>query len=427
MRKTFAPVAALLISVSILLTGQGLQGTLLPVRATLESFPTLAIGAMGAAYFVGFTLGCLRGGELVRRVGHVRVFLAMGALASASPLLHALIVQPFIWSLLRLLTGFCLAVLYVVIESWLNHSATNKTRGIVFSTYAMITLTVLGLGQMLTLLFDPADFQLFIIASVLLSIGAVPIALSMSPAPEKPQKGSIDLPRLFEISPSGTMGCLAAGLTNGAFWSLAPVFTASVSSSTTLAAWFMTSAVAGGAVLQWPLGLLSDKYSRRAVLIAVTIACVLVGLALSLMASNLTFLSANLLAAAWGALAFPLYTIAVALANDRAEVHEYVTVSSGLLLMYGLGAIVGPFVASTMMTLRSVGDLFLYAAICHALLAILVVERGWRHEPGTTDHSMAFADALAATQTSSHVYEEEIVQEVQEETERAGYSPSAAS
>ena len=293
MRKTFAPVAALLISVSILLTGQGLQGTLLPVRATLESFPTLAIGAMGAAYFVGFTLGCLRGGELVRRVGHVRVFLAMGALASASPLLHALIVQPFIWSLLRLLTGFCLAVLYVVIESWLNHSATNKTRGIVFSTYAMITLTVLGLGQMLTLLFDPADFQLFIIASVLLSIGAVPIA--------------------------------------------------------------------------------------------------------------------------------------VALANDRVEVHEYVTVSSGLLLMYGLGAIVGPFVASTMMTLRSVGDLFLYAAICHALLAILVVERGWRHEPGTTDHSMAFADALAATQTSSHVYEEEIVQEVQEEAERADYSPSAAS
>lgn len=414
MKKTFAPVAALLLSVSILLTGQGLQGTLLPVRATLENFPTLAIGAMGAAYFVGFTLGCLRGGELVSRVGHVRVFLAMGALASASPLLHALIVQPVAWGLLRLLTGFCLAVLYVVIESWLNHSATNKTRGIVFSTYAMITLTVLGLGQMMTLLFDPADFQLFIIASVLLSIGAVPIALSTSPMPDKPQKGSIDLWRLFEISPSGTVGCLVAGLANGAFWSLAPVFTASVSSGITLAAWFMTSAVAGGAVLQWPLGLLSDKYSRRAVLIGVSIACVFVGLALSLMAGNLTFLSANLLAAAWGALAFPLYTIAVALANDRAELHEYVTVSSGLLLMYGLGAIAGPFVASTLMTVRSAGDLFLYAAICHALLAILVIARGRRGEPSKRDHTMTFSDALAATQTLSPVYEEEIVQEDRE-------------
>ena len=145
MKNTFAPVFALLISVSILLTGQGLQGTLLPVRASLEQFPTLAIGAMGAAYFIGFTLGCLKGGELVRRVGHVRVFLAMSALASASPLVHALAIQPLTWGLLRLVTGFCLAVLYVVIESWLNERSTNETRGIVFSTYAMITLTVLAI------------------------------------------------------------------------------------------------------------------------------------------------------------------------------------------------------------------------------------------------------------------------------------------
>ena len=126
MNKTLAPIAALLISVSILLAGQGLQGTLLPVRASLEGFSTLAIGAMGATYFFGFTIGCLKGGELVKRVGHVRVFLAMSAIASATPLIHGLVVQPLAWGLLRWLSGFCFSVLYIVIESWLNDRATNE-------------------------------------------------------------------------------------------------------------------------------------------------------------------------------------------------------------------------------------------------------------------------------------------------------------
>ncbi|MDH3265380.1 MAG: MFS transporter, partial [Gammaproteobacteria bacterium] len=144
MKKHLAPVAALLISVSVLLTGQGLQGTLLPVRATLENFSTLAIGTMGAAYFLGFTIGCLKGGALVIKVGHVRVFLAMTALASAAPLVHGLVVTEAAWSLLRLITGFCFAIIYVVIESWLNERSTNENRGFVFSVYAMITLTVLA-------------------------------------------------------------------------------------------------------------------------------------------------------------------------------------------------------------------------------------------------------------------------------------------
>jgi len=411
MRKTFSPVAALLISASILLTGQGLQGTLLPVRASLENFPMIAIGAMGAAYFFGFTLGCLKGGELVRRVGHVRVFLAMSALASAAPLVHALVVHPAAWGFLRFVTGFCFAVLYVVIESWLNERSTNETRGTVFSAYAMITLTVFAIGQMLTLLYDPSSFQLFVIASVLVSIGAVPIALSTSPSPEQPQYASVDIPRLFKVSPSATLGCLVSGLANGAFWSLAPVFTSSVSEGTALAAWFMTSAVIGGALLQWPIGLLSDKYSRRGTLIAVTIVGCAVGLALGLAPNSISFVAVNLLGAAWGALAFPLYTISVAYANDHAESHEYVTVSSGLLLMYGLGATIGPFIASALMTFREAGYLFVYAAIAHGILAIYILFRTTQTDQSDIDHPMAFSDALAATQTASQVYEEELQDE----------------
>ena len=143
MKDIFAPVAALLVGAAILLTGQGLQGTLLPVRASLESFPTIAIGVIGAAYFLGFTLGCMKGGELVTRVGHVRVFLAMTALASATPLMHGLVAEPVLWWLLRITTGFSFAVLYVVIESWLNESATKETRGSIFAIYLVINMTMM--------------------------------------------------------------------------------------------------------------------------------------------------------------------------------------------------------------------------------------------------------------------------------------------
>jgi MFS family permease len=340
----------------------------------------------------------------------------MTALASASPLVHALVVDPATWGILRLVTGFCYAVLYVVIESWLNERSSNETRGIVFSTYAMITLTVFALGQMLTLLYDPADFELFIIASVLVSIGAVPIALSTSPTPEQPQSASVDIPRLFKLSPSATLGCLVAGLANGAFWSLAPVFTNSVSGGTSLAAWFMTSAVVGGAILQWPIGLLSDKYSRRGTLIAVTIVGCGVGLALGLAPANISFVSVNLLGAAWGALAFPLYTISVAYANDHAEAHEYVTVSSGLLLMYGMGATIGPFIASALMTVQEAGYLFVFAALSHGVLAIYILFRTTQTDQSDIDSPITFSEALAATQTASHIYEEEILQEDEEQT-----------
>jgi MFS family permease len=320
MRKALAPVATLLIGVSILLTGQGLQGTLLPVRASLEAFSTLSIAVMGAAYFFGFTLGCVKGGELVKRVGHVRVFLAMTSLASAVPLLHGMVLDPLTWSLLRLLTGFCFAVLYLVIESWLNEQSNNENRGIVFSTYVMITLTVFAAGQMMTLLYDPKGLELFLIAAVLVSLGAVPVALSQSPTPLQPLQVEVNLARLFQISPAGTVGCFAHGVANGAFWSLAPVFTLGISDDPSLAAWYMTSAVVGGAAAQWPLGYLSDRIGRRKTLAGAAAICAVVAGLILMLVGDAGFLTINLLGACWGFFAFPLYTIAVAHANDNADV-----------------------------------------------------------------------------------------------------------
>lgn len=410
MRRALAPVAALLIGVSILLTGQGLQGTLLPVRASLERFPTIAIGIMGAAYFLGFTYGCLKGGQLVKRVGHVRVFLAMVSLASAVPLLHGLILQPYVWGILRALTGFCFAVLYVVIESWLNECADNENRGTIFSTYVMITLTVLAAGQMMTLMYDPNGLELFLVASVLVSLAAIPVALSTSPSPDMPVTVKADVRRLFRISPAGATGCLATGLSNGAFWSLAPVYIGGVSGNPSLAAWFMTSAVAGGAISQWPLGYLSDRFGRRRIMIGASLFGALVAGVIVLNGNEMSFLTVNILGAVWGAVAFPMYSVAVAHANDYAEPDEYVMVSSGLLLMYGVGAIIGPFIASMLMAQMGATGLYTFVAAVHLLLAVYVTRRMLARSTTPKEHTMTFSDALATAHTASRIYEEEMHQ-----------------
>jgi len=414
MIRILSTVAPLLLGVAILLTGQGLQGTLLPVRANLEGFSTLSIGLMGGAYFFGFTLGCLRGSTLLGRVGHIRVFAAMTAAASAVPLLHGLWVETWLWWLLRFVTGYCFAVLYVVIESWLNELATNETRGTVFSAYTLITLTVLAVGQQMLLLYDPQQMALFAIASAIVSIAAIPVVMSVAPTPQQgKEKVRLDIRRLFQISPAGALGCLASGLANGPFWALAPVFVAAYSSEVSLAAWFMTSAVLGGAVGQWPLGFWSDRVDRRWVVAFAALAGLLVGVTSWLFFSHMTPVLLMTLGAAWGAVAFPLYAVSVAHSNDHARPGEYVMISSGLLLMYGIGAIAGPFIASLFMQLVGAGGLFLYTATIHLLLLGYITFRFFKREPVPEEEHRKFVDALAATQTASQVYEDEMAEQEQ--------------
>ncbi len=419
MKHAFAPVAALLMSVAILMTGSGLQGTLLPVRAGLESFSTFSIGVIGAAYFMGFTLGCLRGGELVKGVGHVRVFLAMTALGSAAPLVHGLVLEPLAWALLRFLSGFCFAVLFLVIESWLNERSSNDNRGVIFSTYVMITLTVLAVGQMMTLLYAPEGLELFLIASVLVSLAAIPVALSQAVTPEQPTEVEVDLKRLFGISRAGTVGCLATGIASGAFWSMAPVFTASLSSDTALAAWFMSSTVIGGALAQWPMGYVSDRIGRRKTLSAAALAASMIAAIIVFMHDDLSFSGIIFLGAAWGFFAFPLYAISVAHSNDKAHPSDYVVVSSGLLLIYGTGAVIGPFAASAVMAMSGAYGLYLTSGATHLLASVYVMQRILRRESIPVEQHIPFGDALATAHTASQVYEEEYLQHVEEDSSAA--------
>ncbi len=407
MIRSLAPVAALLLGVAILLTGQGLQSTLLPVRAHMESFSTIAIGVMGGAYFLGFTIGCLRGIRLVQKLGHVRVFAAMAAVASATPLLHALWLDTWAWWLLRLTTGFCFAVLYVVIESWLNEQSTNENRASVFSAYVFISMTVMAVGQQMTLLYDPGDMALFALASVLVSIAALPVVMSTSPAPCHNEAVRFDFRRLLEISHTGMVVCFATGLANGAFWALAPVFTSGISDKVSLAAGFMTGAVVGGAAGQLPSGFWSDRVDRRIVISVLALLASAVGVGLWLTYGKLSTAQLIVLSGAWGALAFPMNSVAVAHTNDFAQEGEYVMVSGGLLLMYGLGAVIGPSLAAGAMTLMGDRVLYLYTAITHLLVCVFVIVRQQRRASAPMDQHVPFTEALTAVQTASQVYEEE--------------------
>lgn len=407
MKRALTPVASLLLGVAILLTGQGLQHTLVPLRANLENFSTISIGLMGGAYFLGFTIGCLRGVKLVQRLGHVRVFAAMAAIASAAPLILALYVNVWNWFLLRLVTGFCFAILYVVIESWLNEKSSNEDRGLVFSAYTVISLTVMAVGQQMLQFHDPADMTLFAIASVLVSLALVPVVMSTSTTPRHSDSLQLDFKRLFAISRTGTIACLASGMANGAFWSLAPVFTSGVTDQVSTTASFMTAVVIGGAAGQWPLGHWSDRTDRRKVMAVVAIVAACTGLLLGLVYDNLGISMLLVFGAIWGATAFPLYSVAVAHANDYAEPGEYVMVSSGLLLMYGIGAIIGPFLAGASMTVFSKSSLYLYTALIHVGIFIYILTRIPRRASAPMEKHVPFSEALTAVQTASQIYEEE--------------------
>lgn len=406
MIKAITAVASLLLGTAILLTGQGLQGVLMPVRASLEEFSTLAIGFIGTTYFLGFTIGSWKGPGLIRRAGHVRVFAAMTALASASPLLLGLWVNLWSWAILRLTTGFCFAVLYIVIESWLNERSNNSNRGRIFSAYTLINMTVLAVGQQMMLLDDPLQLNLFAVTSVLVSLAAVPVLMSRSESPRRIEDARLDLRQVFRTSPVGMLGSLASGLANGSFWALAPVFAVAVSGEVSAAAWFMTAGVLGGATGQYPLGWISDSVDRRHVLIVIALLAALAGIIIWAVTVHMPIAALVVSGFVWGSMAFPVYSIAAAHANDRAAPGSYVVVSSGLLLMYGIGAICGPLIASIAMTVAGTGALYLYTAFIHGGLALFVWYRGGQREKVSPELQGEFSDALTSVITATIVHDE---------------------
>lgn len=404
MRSIQASIGTLLVGTGALFLGYALLTTLLPIRAQMEGFSTTMIGVMGGVYFAGFGLGCLIGPRAVRRVGHIRTFAGFAAMAAALVLVHPMAINPLAWVLLRIFTGICMAVLFVVIESWLNEQSSNEIRGRVLSIYIIVTNLVTMGGQLSVNLFDPAGPALFTLAAIMVCLSLVPLSLTSTAAPKPIAQAQLQIGRLYRHSPSGFIGCLVIGLVEGSFWSLAPVFAQGRGFSVAGITFVMSLFVVGGTISQWPLGRYSDKVDRRWVIAFVCAGSVCTASALAWLDLGQGWL-AFAVAGVHGAFMIPIYPLLLAHTNDYAPSEALVETSSGLLLLYAIGAVIGPFAAALLMDGFDVGALFAFIAVVLGLFLVYILYRLSRRPVAKPEERVEF---YPVPKTSPSVYSLEI-------------------
>jgi MFS family permease len=370
-------IGAILLSTAFLLLGYGLTNTLIPLRAHLEGFSGITLGALGSFYYGGFVIGCLVVPRLLARVGHIRTFAVMASLTAATVLIPPLLVEPAIWLVDRAAYGFCAAGVYMVIESWLNDQATNQTRGRILSAYIVVNLGAIMLGQWLLLVASPKGPQLFSLAAILFVLCVVPVGFTLLPQPIPQAAPKLRIRRLLEVSPVGMAGVIAVGLANGAFWTLAPVYAITLGFSTRGIALFMSAFVLGGTLIQFPLGRFSDRLDRRWIIAGVSAAAAVGGVALALLGrwSAQTPWLLYPLALFFGAAMLPLYSLSIAHANDRIERTEFLEASATLLMVNAIASVAGPTFAAFVMAFAGMSSLFLYTATIHVMMVAFTLTR----------------------------------------------------
>ncbi len=360
--------------------GDGLQGTLLAVRANLEGFSATLTGLLMSAFYMGFLVGSIMTPRVTIRVGHIRVFAAFAALSSVAILIQALFVSVALWVLMRLLSGFCFAGLYIVAESWLNDRASNETRGKLLSLYMMVTYIGVGAGQLLLNLADPLGFQLFILTSILISVAVVPLLLSAGSPPVFHDSVRINLLDLFRLTPLGIVSMFAVGLVTATFFALGPLYAQRIGLSIRDTSYFMAVAVVGTVLLQGPIGALSDRFDRRKILTLLTILSSVAAL-LCIPAAQVSTRVLFFAVALFGGLAFPLYSVCIAYTNDHLKPNQMIAASGALVLVSGLGSISGPILFAMIMDRFGTQSLFWSIATVHVLTGLFAIYRMIRSAP----------------------------------------------
>jgi len=364
----------LLLGFGILMLGDGLQGTLLAVRADLAGFSATLTGLVMSSFYLGFLLGSIMTPGITARVGHIRVFAAFAALSSAAILIHALFVTLPVWIAMRLISGFCFAGLYIVAESWLNDRASNETRGKLLSLYMVVTYIGVGAGQLLLNLADPGEYPLFILTSVLISVAVVPLLLAAGSPPTFHDSVRISLVGLYRVTPLGIVSMFAVGLVTATFFALGPVYAQRIGLDIRETSYFMAAAVLGTVLLQGPIGALSDRFDRRVILTLITLLTSVAAL-LCVPASQVSTEALFLAIALFGGLAFPLYSVCIAYTNDHLKPNQMIAASGALVLVSGLGAVTGPVLFATIMDYYGIHALFWSIATVHALTAVFAIYR----------------------------------------------------
>lgn len=373
MREVLRSTWPLLLGLMLLMLGNGLQGTLLGIRGSLEGFTTFEMSIVMSAYFLGFFGGSRMAPELIRRVGHVRVFAALGSFISAVLILYPTVVEPWAWVIMRIIIGFSFSGVYVTAESWLNNAASNQNRGKALSLYLIVQMLGIVSAQGIVALGDPSGFVLFVIPSVLVSISFAPILLSVNPTPAFAMTKAMTLRALYRTSPLGCVGIFLLGGVFSAQFGMASVFATQSGLSIGRISTFIATIYIGALVLQYPIGWLSDRMDRRK-LVAGIAAIGAIASAIGLVAGAQYGV---LLGVAFmvGGVSNPLYSLLLAYTNDFLEPDDMAAASAGLIFINGLGAIAGPVVTGWLMSSIGPRGFWLFVGILLAAITAYALYR----------------------------------------------------
>ena len=365
---------------AFLLFAGGMNALILPIRGAGEGFSVISLGLLGTAWASGHIVGCLATPTLVSRVGHIRSFSVVCACAGLAVLISLLIVTPWIWIPVRALSGFCFSSAAMIVEGWLGERTQRKSRGAIFGIYMSINLAATTAGQMVLALGDPMGHLFFVLAAMFYMMALIPTAVSSSAAPRPLVHASLNLKELYANSPVAIVTAFFVGVSNGAFGTLAAVYAIGLGLDLFSITLFVSLPLLAGAAAQVPVGLMSDRFDRRIVLVAMAI--VALGAELTFLLGHfpsnyMPLISVSIL----GAGIYTMYPIILAHANDHPSHQSYVLTSGGLLLVFGVGAIFGPLIAGALMQGLGFGGLFVTTSTAHVIIVAYALQRMFVRSP----------------------------------------------
>ncbi len=370
MTRTVTSLSALLLSIVLLVSGNAFLTTLLGIRLSIELVSPDIIGWVLVCYSIGFVLGTLYVHRIIGRVGHIRAFAVFATISAVTALMYPMAISTEFWAFLRVLSGFSIAGVLVVIESWFSSRASNTNRGALFAVYQIVYYLSAAGGQLFINVGDPANFMPFSLAAILLALALIPLSLTRMEAPVIEQVHRISFFTLARESFTGVSGAVVCGVLVGGFYALGPVYATLMGLDVAKTSTFMASAIIAAMLLAWPLGRLCDRFDRRRVMFWVVFAAALAAVAVSFMgAGNLWLLM--LLVGTFTGLSAMIYPISVAITNDRMESTRIVAASATLLLSYGVGSVIGPIAMAELINLMGPKGLFLGNAVFLLVLAVI--------------------------------------------------------
>ncbi len=364
---------ALFFGVGMIMLANGLQGSLIGVRASLEGYTAFAAGFIMTGYYAGFLSGALIIPQRIKNVGHVRTFAALASIASISILLHSLHVSFFGWFLMRFITGMCFVGMYTVAESWINDLSENNNRGQALSVYMMVSMAGSAFGQLFLNIASPETATLFMLVSILISVSLVPILVVVSKQPDFSISEFLTIKELYNASPLGVTAAVLTGLAHGTLWGIGSIYALKNGLTIEQVSIFMFTFIIGGAVNQYLIGYLSDRYDRRSVLVAVAFLASFFSVLAVVFGTSFT--SLLIITFIFGGLTVPLYALAIAHTNDFLSKKEMVAASAGLQLATGAGLTVGPLLGGLAIDLIGAAGFWIYLFVIHGSLGIFGLYR----------------------------------------------------